>query len=36
MQYRIALKDIYNFDKTGFVIGLVATTKIVIRAKILS
>jgi hypothetical protein len=36
MQYRIALKDIYNFNKTGFAMGLVATTKVVIRAKILS
>lgn len=36
MQYGIVPKDIYNFDKTSFIIGLVATTKVVIRAKMLS
>jgi hypothetical protein len=36
MQHGIALEDIYNFDETGFAMGLVATTKVVIRAKILS
>lgn len=29
-------EDIYNFNKTGFIIGLVATTKIVTRAEMLS
>lgn len=29
-------KDIYNFDETGFIMGLVATTKVVIRAEMLS
>jgi hypothetical protein len=33
MQYRIADKDIYNFDKTGFAMGLVATAKVVTRSK---
>jgi hypothetical protein len=33
MQYRIADKDIYNFNKTGFAMGLVATAKVVTRSK---
>jgi hypothetical protein len=33
MQHGIALEDIYNFDETGFVIGLVVTAKVVIRAE---
>jgi hypothetical protein len=33
MQYGISYKDIYNFDETGFAIGLIATTKVVIRAN---
>jgi SPX domain protein involved in polyphosphate accumulation len=36
MQHGIALEDIYNFNETGFAMGLVATTKVVIRAKIVS
>lgn len=28
-------KDIYNFDKTGFAMGLIATTKVVTRSEIL-
>jgi hypothetical protein len=27
--YSIANKDIYNFDETGFAMGLVATTKVI-------
>jgi hypothetical protein len=29
----IQLQDIYNFDKTGFAMGLIATTRVVTRAK---
>ncbi|KAJ5566726.1 uncharacterized protein N7459_010108 [Penicillium hispanicum] len=29
----IAAEDIYNFDETGFAMGLVATTKVVTRAE---
>jgi hypothetical protein len=36
MQHGITLEDIYNFDKTGFVMGLVATAKVVTRAEMLS
>ena len=36
MQHRITLEDIYNFNETSFAMGLVATTKVVIRAKMLS
>jgi hypothetical protein len=32
MQYGIATEDIYNFDETGFAMGLVATTQVVTRA----
>lgn len=32
MQYGIALEDIYNFDETGFAMGLVATARVVTRA----
>lgn len=32
-KYRIADKDIYNFDKTGFQIGVIATAKVVTAAK---
>ena len=32
MQYSIALEDIYNFDETGFAMGLVATAKVITRA----
>ena len=33
MQYGIAQEDIYNFDETGFAMGLIATTKVVTRAE---
>ena len=33
MQYGIADEDIYNFDETGFAMGLVATAKVVTRAE---
>ncbi|KAK9578967.1 hypothetical protein V6Z93_010698 [Aspergillus fumigatus] len=36
MQYGIADEDIYNFDETGFAMGLVATAKVVIRAEMVS
>jgi hypothetical protein len=36
MQHGIALEDIYNFDETGFAMGLKATAKVVIRAEMLS
>ena len=32
-QYGIQDEDIYNFDKTGFAMGLIATTKVVSRAE---
>ena len=34
MQHGIAYKDIYNFDKTGYAMGLVATAKVVTRADL--
>ena len=33
MQYRILSEDIYNFDETGFAMGLIATAKVVTRAE---
>lgn len=33
LQYGIADEDIYNFDETGFAMGLVATAKVVTRAE---
>jgi hypothetical protein len=33
MQYGISYEDIYNFDETGFAMGLIATTKVVTRAN---
>lgn len=36
MQYGIADEDIYNFDKTSFAIGLIATIKVVIRVEMVS
>lgn len=33
MQYGIAYEDIYNFDETGYAMGLVATAKVVTRAE---
>jgi hypothetical protein len=35
MEYSISYKDIYNFNKTSFAIGLITTTKVVIRANML-
>jgi len=32
-QYRILDDDIYNFDETGFAMGLIATAKVVTRAE---
>ena len=32
-RYSIPPDDIYNFDETGFVIGLVSTAKVITRAK---
>jgi hypothetical protein len=32
-KYGIADKDIYNFDKTGFQIGVIATAKVVTAAE---
>jgi hypothetical protein len=29
----IQLEDIYNFDKTGFAIGLISSQKVVTRAE---
>ena len=36
MQYGIAYEDIYNFDETGYIMGLYSTIKVVIRASIYS
>jgi hypothetical protein len=33
MQYSISHKDIYNFDETGFTMGLIVTTKVVTQAN---
>ena len=33
MQYGIAFKDIYNFDETGYAMGLCSTAKVVTRAS---
>ena len=33
VEYGISDKDIYNFDETGFAMGLIATTKVVSRAE---
>ena len=30
-KYRIQIKDLYNFDKTGFIIGIITTSMIIIR-----
>jgi len=35
MQHGIAPEDIYNFDETGFAMGLVATAKVVTRSEML-
>jgi hypothetical protein len=35
MQHGIVHEGIYNFDETGFAMGLVATAKVVTRAKML-
>jgi hypothetical protein len=33
MEHGIALDDIYNFDETGFAMGLISTAKVVTRAE---
>ena len=33
LQYGIAPDDIYNFDETGFAMGLTATAKVVTRSE---
>ena len=33
MQYGIVDDDIYNFDETGFAMGVVATTKVISRRE---
>jgi len=33
MQHGIAYEDIYNFDETGFAMGLIATARVVTRAE---
>ena len=33
-QYGIADEDIYNFDETGFTIGMVATARVITRSSI--
>ncbi|OQD85571.1 hypothetical protein PENSOL_c099G07384, partial [Penicillium solitum] len=33
LQYRIDPDDIYNFDETGFAMGLTATTKVITRSE---
>ncbi|ODM17344.1 hypothetical protein SI65_07019 [Aspergillus cristatus] len=33
IQYGILSEDIYNFDETGFAMGLTATQKVVIRSE---
>jgi hypothetical protein len=32
-KYRILEEDIYNFDETGFQIGVILTAKVITRAK---
>ena len=34
MQYGITYEDIYNFDKTRYIMGLTVTIKVVIRANL--
>ena len=36
MQHGIAFDDIYNFDETGYAMGLVATAKVVTRSEMSS
>jgi hypothetical protein len=31
LQFRIDLDDVYNFDKTGFAIGLITTIRVISR-----
>jgi len=33
MQHGVALEDIYNFDETGYAMGLIATAKVISRAE---
>ena len=35
MQNGVAFEDIYNFDETGYAMGLVATAKVVTRAEMM-
>jgi hypothetical protein len=32
-KYRILVEDIYNFNKIGFLIGIIATIRVVTRSK---
>lgn len=32
-QYRIAEEDIYNFDETGFAMGIVATARVITQSQ---
>jgi hypothetical protein len=34
MQYGILNEDIYNFDETGFAVGIIATAKVVTMSEI--
>jgi hypothetical protein len=36
LQFRIDPDDVYNFDKTGFAIGLTATTRVISRSEFYS
>lgn len=36
MQHGVTQEDIYNFNETSFTIGLIATTKIVTKAEMIS
>ena len=33
LQFRIDPDDVYNFDKTGFAIGLIATARVITRSE---
>ena len=33
LQFRIDPDNVYNFDETGFAIGLIATTKVITRSE---
>jgi hypothetical protein len=34
MEYRIQPNDIYNFDETGFAMGLIATIKVITSCEV--